>query len=169
MEKLALEKMMREKEDSYQKTRGSKYLKRDDFKQYAATLRVKNNAFKVMKKSLDEVKSEVTVLDRTKQILKDRAGDVDDLLRDLEKKKGISGYSNVEDQIQGVSELKEQLDNAKSRSLQELTALVQQIDIECKEKKNRLAPEIKKLRTLRTKFTDIEAEYNEKKRAYEQV
>ena len=39
-----------------------------------------------MKKSLDEVKSEVTVLDRTKQILKDRAGDVDDLLRDLEKK-----------------------------------------------------------------------------------
>jgi intraflagellar transport protein 81 len=97
MEKLALEKMMREKEDSYQKTRGSKYLKRDDFKQYAATLRVKNNAFKVMKKSLDEVKSEVTVLDRTKQILKDRAGDVDDLLRDLEKKKGIAGYSNVED------------------------------------------------------------------------
>jgi hypothetical protein len=58
---------------------------------------VKNNAFKVMKKSLDEVKSEVTVLDRTKQILKDRAGDVDDLLRDLEKKKGIAGYSNVED------------------------------------------------------------------------
>ena len=50
-----------------------------------------------MKKSLDEVKSEVTVLDRTKQILKDRAGDVDDLLRDLEKKKGSAGYSNVED------------------------------------------------------------------------
>lgn len=65
--------------------------------------------------------------------------------------------------------MKEQLDNAKSRSLQELTALVQQIDVECKDKKNRLAPEIKKLRTLRTKFTDIETEYNEKKRAYEQV
>ena len=58
---------------------------------------MKNNAFNVRKKSLDEVKSEVTVLDRTKQILKDRAGDVDDLLRDLEKKKGIAGYSNVED------------------------------------------------------------------------
>jgi len=97
MEKLALEKMMREKEDNYLKTRGSKYLKRDDFKQYAATLRVKNNAFKTMKKALDEIKSEVTVLDRTKQILKERAGDVDDLLRDLEKKKGITGYSNVED------------------------------------------------------------------------
>ena len=93
VEKIALEKIMREKEDQYQKTRGSKYLKRDDFKQYAATLRVKNNAFKTMKKSLDEVKSEVTVLDRTKQILKERAGDIDDLMKDMEKKKGISGYS----------------------------------------------------------------------------
>ena len=99
LEKIALEKTMREKEDQYQKLRGSKYLKRDDFKQYAATLRVKNNNYKTMKKALDEIKAEVTVLDRTKQILKDRAGDVDEFLHDLEKKKGIQGYSNVEDQI----------------------------------------------------------------------
>jgi hypothetical protein len=33
------------------------------------------------------------VLDRTKQILKERAGDVDDLLRDLERKKGVAGFS----------------------------------------------------------------------------
>lgn len=50
-----------------------------------------------MKKTLDEIKAEVTVLTRTKQILKDRAGDVDDFLADLEKKKGIQGYSQVED------------------------------------------------------------------------
>jgi hypothetical protein len=42
-----------------------------------------------MKKALDEIKSEVTVLDRTKAILKEKAGDVDEFLRDLEKKKGI--------------------------------------------------------------------------------
>lgn len=41
-------------------------MKRDDFRQYAANLRVKNNQFKVMKKTLDEIKAEVTVLDRTK-------------------------------------------------------------------------------------------------------
>lgn len=67
-----------------------------------------------MKKVLDEIKSEVTVLNRTKQILKSRAEGVDDLLKQLEKKHNITGYSNVEDQIQGVSELKEQLDNQKS-------------------------------------------------------
>lgn len=42
-----------------------------------------------MKKALDEIKAEVTVLDRTKQILKEKAGDVDDVLKDIEKKKGI--------------------------------------------------------------------------------
>ena len=99
LEKTNLEKTLREKESQYEKTRGSKYLKRDDFKQYAATLRVKNNNYKTMKKTLDEIKAEVNVLDRTKQILKDRAGDVDEFLRELEKKKGIQGYSSVEDQI----------------------------------------------------------------------
>ncbi len=77
-----------------------------------------------MKKVLTEIKAEVTVLDRTKQILKERAGDVDELMSQLEKKKGIAGYSKVEDQIQGVSELKEKLDNAKSQSMQDLTALI---------------------------------------------
>ncbi len=72
---------------------GQKYMKRDDFRQYAANLRVKNNQFKLMKKALDEIKAEVNVLDRTKSILKDKAGDVDDFLRDLEKKKGVQGYS----------------------------------------------------------------------------
>ena len=46
-------------------------MKKDDFKQYAATLRTKNIQFKAMKKSLDEIKAEVTVLDRTKAILKE--------------------------------------------------------------------------------------------------
>jgi len=56
-------------------------------------------------------------------------------MKDLEKKKGITGFSAVEDQIQGVSELKEKLDNAKSQSMQDLTALIQRIDGEVKEKK----------------------------------
>lgn len=61
------------------------------------------------------------MLERTKEILKSRAGNVDEFLKELEKRKGITGYSTVEDQIQGVSELKEQLDENKSHSLQELT------------------------------------------------
>jgi intraflagellar transport protein 81 len=144
-------------------------MKKDDFRQYAASLRTKNTQFKSMKKQLEEIKSEVVVLDRTKQILKSKAGDVDEFLRDLEKKQGVQGFSKVEDQIQDASELKEKLDNAKSQSMQELTGLIQRIDSEVKEKKQRLAPEIKRLRTLRNKYTEIEVDYNERKRNYDAV
>ena len=68
-----------------------------------------------------------------------------------------------------ASELKEQLDNNKSQSLQELTALVQQIEQEVKEKKTKLAPGIKKLRTLRARMTEIEEEYTVKKKDYDAI
>ena len=42
-----------------------------------------------------------------------------------------------------------------------------QIESEVKDKKQKLAPEIKKLRGLRQKFSDIEAVYNEKKKQYD--
>lgn len=68
-----------------------------------------------------------------------------------------------------MSELKEQMDNNKSQSLQEMTVLVQQIEQEVKEKKTKLAPGIKKLRTLRQKMTDVEEEYLAKKQDYDKV
>jgi intraflagellar transport protein 81 len=112
-----------------------------------------------MLKHLEEIKAEVKILEGTKEILKSRAGNVEDFLKDLEKKKGITGYSSVEDQIQGVSELKEQLDNNKQQSLQELTALVQQIEEEVRKKKTHLAPGIKKLRNLRQTMAEEEEVY----------
>ena len=55
VEKAALERTMKEKEEKYLREKGQKYMKRDDFRQYAANLRVKNNQHKQMKKALDEI------------------------------------------------------------------------------------------------------------------
>lgn len=57
-----------------------------------------------MKKVLGEIKSEVTVLSRTEQILKSRADNLDDFMRDLEKKRGISGIQQVQDKLKIISE-----------------------------------------------------------------
>ena len=95
-EKMALEKLMNDKESEYAKTRGGKYMKRDDFKQYAANLRGKNAQYKQMKKVIGEIKAEVTVLMRTENILKSRADNLDDFMKGLEKQKGITGYTNVQ-------------------------------------------------------------------------
>ena len=45
-------------------------------------------------------------------------------MKELEKSKGIAGYANVEEQIQGVSNQKELLDNEKDQTLQEITETV---------------------------------------------
>lgn len=96
-EKQALEKIMADKESEYARTKGGKYLKRDDFRQYAANLRGKNAQYKQMKKSLDEIRNEVKVLERTKDILQSRAEDLGEFMQNLERTKGISGFSNIED------------------------------------------------------------------------
>lgn len=44
-----------------------------------------------------------------------------------------------------------------------------QIENEVKDKKQKLAPEIKKLRGFRQKFTELEAFYNDKKKQFDAV
>lgn len=108
---------MNDKEAEYARNRGGKYMKRDDFKQYAANLRGKNAQYKQMKKILGEIKAEVTVLSRTESILMNRADNLDDFMKGLEKQKGIAGYTDVQDKLQMVSENKEFLDNKKDQTL----------------------------------------------------
>ena len=122
-----------------------------------------------MKKVLGEIKAEVTVLARTQAILKSRAENYDEFLQDLEKKKGIGGYTGVEEGIKKVSVAKEEIDSRKDQTLQEITGIVEQIENEVKNKKQKLAPEIKKLRALRQKVADLEAIYNEKKKQYDNI
>lgn len=169
VEKQALEKTMQDKESEYARTKGGKYMKRDDFRQYAANLRGKNTQYKQMRKVLSEIKSEVTVLNRTKKILQSRAEDLGEFMKNLERQKGISGYSNIEDQIQGVSNQKEIFDNQKDQTLQEITETVKQIDQEVKDRKQQLAPEIQKLRQLRQQMQEIEAVHQERKKQYDNV
>ena len=62
-----------------------------------------------MKKVLGEIKAEVNVLSRTENILKSRTENLEDLMRKIEKEKGISGYRQTEEEIKKISEDHENL------------------------------------------------------------
>ena len=166
-EKHALEKLMADKEAEYVKTKGTKYMKRDDFKQYAASLRGKNQKYKKMKKELEDIRSELAILTRTEQILKNKAEMNDELMKKLEESKGISGYSKVEEEMENVAKDRQNIDKMKDSSLQELTKIVQNIEAQLKEKKAKLAPQIKQLRSYRKKYEEKEGDYLKSKKAYE--
>ena len=166
-EKFALEKLMADKEAEYVKTKGTKYMKRDDFKQYAASLRGKNQKYKKMKKEIEDIRSELVILNRTEQILKNKVEVNEELIKKLEDAKGITGYTKIESEMENVARDRQKIDKLKDTSLQELTKIVQNIEAQLKEKKAKLAPQIKQLRSYRKKYEEKEGDYLKSKKAYE--
>lgn len=132
--------MMTEKEQQYILQKGSKYMKRDEFRDFAMKLREKNKKYKVMKKEIGEIRAELNILSRTEAILTSRAGDIDDFLKQLERQKGISGYTNINAWAEDIAIQKWNLDQAKDKNLEELTKLVENIENQLKDKKAKLAP-----------------------------
>ncbi|CAE8723033.1 unnamed protein product, partial [Polarella glacialis] len=68
-ERDSLSKDLSMKEREYEQMKGHKFMKRDEFKNYAASLRDKSAKFKKLKAELSELRHEVAVLLRTEQIL----------------------------------------------------------------------------------------------------
>jgi len=152
----ALAQELSVKEREYEQTKGHKYMNRDEFKNYAASLRDKSAKFKRLKIELSELRGEVAVLLRTEQLLQ-------------AKDPTPAGLRETEAMLEKASVEKSQVDKAKGKTLDEISGIVQKINSQLKEKKNRLAPQIKALRTVRQDFQVVEVRYLEKKGAYDQA
>merc|ERR1719261_2059326 len=155
-ERDTLSKQLSQKEREYEQMKGHKFMKRDEFKNYAASLRDKSAKFKRLKAELADLRHEVAVLTRTEQILQ-------------AKDPTPSGMRETEAMLEKTSVEKSQVDKAKGKTLDEISAIVQKINAQLKEKKNKLAPQIKALRSVRQNFQQVEVKYLEKKSAYDQA
>jgi intraflagellar transport protein 81 len=144
-------------------------MRRDEFKAYAAALRNKTAIFKQLKQELADLRQETVVLAQTETKLKEKAGDLDVFLRRLEEKKGVTGYSAVQSDLEKVSALKARIDESKGATLNEISRIVQDINNAIKEKKAKLAPAIQALRQMRTEFSEAEDVWMQEKARYESV
>jgi len=142
------------KEREYEQRKGHKHMNQNEFKHYAASLREKSAKFKKLKAELSELRHEVAVLSRT-----------EDLLR--AKDPTPQGLRETEMALEKASVEKSQVDKMKGKTLDEISSIVTKINTQLKEKKNKLAPQIKALRTVRQNFQQVEVKYLEKKGAYE--
>jgi len=144
------------KEGEYEQMKGHKFMKKEEFKNYAASLRDKSAKFKRLKAELSELRQEVAVLLRTEQMLQ-------------AKDPTPVGLRETEAMLEKASVEKSQVDKAKGKTLDEISAIVSKINSQLKEKKNKLAPQIKALRSVRQNFQQVEAKYMEKKSIYDQA
>ena len=86
-----LEQALDKKERDYSQLKGTKFMKHDDFKQYAATLRGKQTQYKKMRNVIQEIKAELTVLLNTERVLKAKSDEVIVQLKAIEIQTGAIG------------------------------------------------------------------------------
>uniref|UniRef100_A0A452TN89 Intraflagellar transport protein 81 homolog n=1 Tax=Ursus maritimus TaxID=29073 RepID=A0A452TN89_URSMA len=151
-EKLAnLEREVSVKTNQTREFDGTEVLKGDEFKRYVSKLRSKSTVFKKKHQIIAEFKAEFGLLQRTEELLKQRHENIQHQLQTIEEKKGISGYSYTQEELERVSALKTEVDEMKGRTLDNMSEMVKKLNSLVSEKKSALAPVIKELRQLRQK------------------
>ncbi|XP_039628079.1 intraflagellar transport protein 81 homolog [Polypterus senegalus] len=146
---------------------GNEIIKDDELKKYVSKLRSKSMVFKKKRQEIAELRAEYGVLQRTEEILKQRLEAMQQQLQSIEAKRGISGYSDTQEELERVSAIKSELDEMKGRTLDDMSEMVKKLNTLISERKSALAPLIKELRPLRQRCQELNQEYEEKKAQYD--
>ena len=151
-EKAGLEKDIQRKEQEIQKVKGPNYKSADDFKQYAAGLRDKTTKFKKLKDEMKEIKAEASILQRTEQIVRAKKAEYEAQLKQVEARLGVLGYTDTKQKLEEISEKKEGIDEQKGKTLEEISAIVQKLQVQIQTKRSKLAPLVEDLKKLREQY-----------------
>uniref|UniRef100_A0A2K5DT94 Intraflagellar transport protein 81 homolog n=1 Tax=Aotus nancymaae TaxID=37293 RepID=A0A2K5DT94_AOTNA len=146
---------------------GKLSLYRQQFKRYVNKLRSKSTVFKKKHQIIAELKAEFGLLQRTEELLKQHHENIQQQLETMEEKKGVSGYSYTQEELERVSALKSEVDEMKGRTLDDMSEMVKKLNSLVSEKKSALVSVIKELRQLRQKCQELTQEYDEKKSQYD--
>ena len=142
-------------------------LKGEEFKKYVNELRAKSNIYKLKKGELTSISTELAILNRTIEILSSKEQNLIKLVQKFEKKMGIVGFHEAKETLEKVSEKKERVDDAKGKTLAEISRIVSELVGTIEQKKAKLAPVIQELRQVRQENQELESKYLEKKRLYD--
>ncbi|PAA50779.1 hypothetical protein BOX15_Mlig023972g1, partial [Macrostomum lignano] len=146
---------------------GEEVLKEAQFREYVAKLRTKSTVYKEKKRLMNELIAENGILTRTLEILRQKEEAVKRQISQAEKRAGVSGYSDTQEQLEKVSKMMTQLNQKKGDTLEDMSRIIGELNKRVNEKKNELAPLIRELRPLREEAKKLQLEYDEKKSNYE--
>jgi intraflagellar transport protein 81 len=165
-ERAGIEAELAEKAGDLAKVSDRPVLKGDEFRKYASELRGKTAVYKRYRAELSEIRAEWGVVSRTEGLLRQQERALAATLGEVEARRGLTGYGHTQEELEKVSAAKAEVDEVKGKTLEELSAVVAEINDKIKRHKNKLAPQIVKLRKMRTDVRDKETGYLEKKTLY---
>jgi intraflagellar transport protein 81 len=121
---------------------------------------------KGIKNYLSDLKSEMGVLSRTKDILMSKDSSCSTFVAEFEAK-GMIEPKAAGEKLEDISQKKQEIEQMKGNTLQELTKVIAEMSVQLQERRTKLAPLVKELRGLRSVFQEVESEHMEKKREYD--
>jgi len=169
-QKREIQKQTEEKEAEMDaKTRASGGRVKKDLKKYGAQVREKIETYKRMRDEISTLRNELVILQRTEQILKSRDKNLDEFLTELEKKKGVEGVRATQRELIEMSEKTAEVDQLKGATLEEISAMVEQIQREFKKKQMQLQPLIAELKGVRQECDELEVKHSEYKTTFDKT
>ncbi|XP_067669483.1 intraflagellar transport protein 81 homolog isoform X1 [Haliotis asinina] len=148
---------------------GGEVLKGEDFKRYVNKLRSKSTVYKKKRQELAELRAELGVLSRTEEILRQRDDHMNAQLSAVERKKGVEGYRQTQEDLEKVSSMKSEMDDFKGRTLDDISDMVRRLHTAIAEKRNTLAPVLRETRPLRERIQQLQPEHEAKKITYDRT
>lgn len=106
---------------------------------------------------MSDIEGELSVLERTIDILSNQERDIMREVNEIERAKGVQGFTETQASLEKISEAKSAIDEEKGSMLEEISRTVTEINQAIKDRKSHLAPQIQELRKLRQQFLDLEA------------
>lgn len=164
-----LDKEVQDKKNLLEELGGAELIREEEFKRYIGRLRSLSNVYKKKKGELSKLRAEFGVLARTEEILKSRDENVQELLANLEEKKGVSGFRQTQESLEKVSAMKSEVDEKKEQTLQDMSLAVERLTRAIEHKKMTLAPLIREVRPLRQQHQELRNNHMEKKASYDQM
>uniref|UniRef100_A0A8C5EGB2 Intraflagellar transport protein 81 homolog n=1 Tax=Gouania willdenowi TaxID=441366 RepID=A0A8C5EGB2_GOUWI len=157
----ALERELSQRTNQTSGSDGQEVIRYDELNRLVVRLRSKSTAYKKKRQEIAEMKAEYGVLQWTEENLKEKHESVQQKLAE----KGISGYSNTQEELEKMSAMKSELDEKKGRTLDDMSEMVN-IQRSLVYSSHRLhLPSL--ILTHKCHFSSIIQEYEEKKAQYE--
>ena len=156
-------------QNQVQKMAGGQRMSNVDFKKYAVNIREKATKYKRYKAKLAVIHSESVVLNRTEAILKSRCDNLEEVMANIERSKGVEGYTSTQNTLEVISNATAALNSTKGKTLEEISKIVTDINHAVTDRKKKLQPLINKLKGLRPTYKEKESEYLESKSVFENM
>ncbi|KAK7933336.1 hypothetical protein WMY93_004232 [Mugilogobius chulae] len=148
---------------------GGVTVKREEMQRLVTRLRGKGTQYKKKQKEMAELQTEYGVLQQTEDVLHERHQELQKKLETVEAERGISGFSNTQEELERVSAIKSELDEKKGQTLDDMSEMVKKLNYLIAQKKEALSPLIKELRSLREQNHKVKQEHEDKKAVYERT